>query len=197
VSGTEYEPTLPQPSLSKRYTVALDTARRIARGRYGGWSIADREDLVSEVMIKYWIAFGADGGPDTPRGWLSNVIQRTAIDMHRAQVRRPAFPKGDMSPAENWLDGWLGAVEHVGPGKRVASRELIAQVLGLVNGEERELLTLMYLDRRSTAEIAQMSGKSVHAISQAVHRAKIRLIAALTANADLLEELRAPMPRLY
>jgi hypothetical protein len=34
-----------------------------------------------------------------------------------------------------------GAVEHVGPGKRVASAELIEEVLGLVSDQERELLT--------------------------------------------------------
>ena len=159
--------------------------------------MTDREDLVSEVMIKYWLKFGKDGGPDRPRAWLATVIVTTAISMNRAADRRPSFPRGDMAPVRHWLDGWLGTVDHIGPGKRVASRELIAEVLGLVTGPERELLTLMYPDRRSTADVAQHLGKTTAATRQAVHRAKEHLMGALAAHPGLLEELRAPMPRAH
>jgi RNA polymerase sigma factor (sigma-70 family) len=184
-------------SLSTRYTVALDTARAIAGSRYGGWNATDREDLVSEVMIKYWLKFGQHGEPDRLRAWLATVIVTTAISMNRAQERRPSVPKGDMIPVQHWLDGWLGTVDHVGPGKTVASRELIAEVLGLVSKPERDLLTFMYLDRRSTTDVAHQLGKTTGATSQAVHRAKEHLLEALAEQPGLLEELRAPMPRAH
>lgn len=185
-------------SSDERFQEALDTARRVARRRFGGsWSEAELEDLVSEVMIRYWVAFGEGPGPDSPQGWFTTAISNQATDMHRAHLRRPSIPTGDSVLAENWVDGWLGSVEHNGPGKLTASMHLIHEVLCLISVAGRELITMKYLDRRSTNEIAEATGRTPAAVSQALSRAKRELARALDGNPALLKELRAPMPRAH
>ncbi|HYP46526.1 MAG TPA: sigma factor-like helix-turn-helix DNA-binding protein, partial [Propionibacteriaceae bacterium] len=74
---------------------------------------------------------------------------------------------------------------------------LIHEVLCLISVAGRELITMKYLDRRSTNEIAEATGRTPAAVSQALSRAKRELARALDGNPALLKELRAPMPRAH
>lgn len=187
----------PMSSLSThvRYDEALEVAQRVAARTYNGWSPERRDDLVSEVMIKYWRTWEEGPGPDSVRGWLTQVIRTTAINMHAAEQRRLADQPGGEDATET-LDRMFDAV-RVRLSHNIVSDQVIESTLELVGPRERQLIELKYLDNLRTAAIAEQLEMTVAATSQAIHRAKIALATALTGNPALLEELRAAMPRLY
>lgn len=191
----------PPPSTNQRYEAALELATRSARAQYGGWSEVDRENLVTEVMIKYWQTFGNGPGPDNNRAWLSRVIGDTAIDAKRGDAVRPSVPAGnmavDLDPTHAWVNGWLRAVEKIGPSNSIASSPLMDETLDLLSASDRELITRKYLYCDPTRQIAAILGSTETATSQAIGRAKRRLSIALTAEPALLKELREAMPQAY
>ena len=174
-------------------------AEALALQRYTSWTPQDREDLVSEVMIKYFRKFGRDSSPVNPRGWVGQVLRTTAIDLHRAKPReRPVDPQPVRSEAlqASELDELLGITLRT-PSLSAVSGDLLGRVFALVDTDQAELLRWKYLEGASAADISERTNRTLAATNQAVNRAKKALHAALVAESGLAMDLRSAFPRLY
>ncbi|MFQ6047679.1 MAG: RNA polymerase sigma factor, partial [Gemmatimonadales bacterium] len=75
--------------------------------------------------------------------------------------------------------GW-GSAESSQPSlERLADRALIQRALDRLSDEDREVLVLRDLEEFSGDEVAQMTGLTLPATKSRLHRARLRLTAAL------------------
>ena len=129
---------------------------------------------------------------DNVEAWLTRVIQTTARDMVRDEREVP----GEIDDAvdSHKLVRLLGSGRwSPSLGTRVASEQVLREVLGLVPERERRLITMKHLQGHTAREIAVALGyPSANAADQAVSRARRALAAALSERPDLLEALSRP-----
>lgn len=191
-------PSTPPLSTNSRYDDILQLARQVAAHDYNWWSPEAREDLVSEVMIKYWQKWDRGPGPDNPRAWLRVATRNTAINLHAARQRRPELlvaggGEGHDTDSDGLLDSMFANVRRQRlptPSTIVVDRKMLHRVLRLVAKPQRRLIQMKYLDNLSAAEIAAALGMSLDSVNQAVSRAKRALGKELSDRPDLIGELR-------
>jgi len=191
-------PATPQLTTNSRYQEILHLARQVAAHDYNRWSPEARDDLVSDVMVKYWKKWDHGPGPDSPRAWLRVATRNTAINLHAARERRPELlVSGGGEGADAGSDGLLDSMFANVRRQRlptlstiVVDRKMLHKVLRLVGKHQRRLIQMKYLDNLSAAEIAEALGMSLDSVNQAVSRAKRALAHELSNRPDLVRELR-------
>lgn len=130
------------------------------------------EDVVQEAFLR--AIERADQLRDEARmfPWLVRIALRVAID-HKRKTRREA-------PLE---EGWDAPTRpEDGPHARAASRQdalLVEKALAELPSYPRELVAMRYFAHLSTAELAEVFGKSEVAIRKDLQRARGRLKDAL------------------
>jgi len=172
----------------------MEVARKMVNKHYSRWEPEAREDLVSEVMIKYHRQWGRDEHPESVGSWLRPVIRTTAIDIHR---------KG-ANDATKVVDVADEVLERLFASSRGSSLPVIEdamrrQLLGLLSPSDAELIQLRHFSNLTTAAIAAHLGKTAPTVTKALTTARKRLKAALELpeNEILLEELKASHPQVY
>lgn len=132
----------------------------------------DSEDVAQETLARAYLRWGEVGGATWSKAWVARVSRNLAIDVLRG--RRYAETV-DLEVAET-VDDLAAAVNRV-----EAQR-----ALSVLSGREREVLSLRFLEDRSTAEIAAELGCSVSAVKTYSARGLSRLRRRLrTAGAIL------------
>jgi len=89
---------LTDPAAMTQIREVEHVTRRMVRHRFGGWSPADQDDLVSVVLEKYFKKWGRGPGPAPLGPWLKPVVRNAGIDLFRARPKNPfrARPKPDV-----------------------------------------------------------------------------------------------------
>ena len=161
-------------------------ALRIVRANRAQWRSDD--DLTQEVFLTMFARLDRyrpiDGIPFAH--WFARLAVNVCRDALRAETRRPMHVA--MSPA---AEAWLGhlAGESATPAdadaQADAARELVDRLLAELSPDDRLVLTLLDLEQRSTAEIAQLTGWSRTLVKVRAFRARRRL----RAVADRLDQL--------
>jgi RNA polymerase sigma-70 factor (ECF subfamily) len=132
------------------------------------------EDLAQEVFLTMFMRLDRyEARPGVPfLAWLSRLAVNVCLDALRAESRRPRLTLGDEAGA--WLDSLTGGP---GPGDDAASaaKELVDSLLAELAPADRLVLTLLDLEERSVAEIAQLTGWSQTATKVRAFRARRRL----------------------
>lgn len=149
-------------------------ALRIARANRA--QMRSDEDLVQEVFLTMFARLDRyrpiDGIPFAH--WFARLAVNVCRDALRAEVRRPMHVA--LSPA---AEAWLGhlAGERATPAEDEvdAARELVDRLLAELPPDDRLVLTLLDLEQRSTAEIAQLTGWSRTLVKVRAFRARRRL----------------------
>jgi RNA polymerase sigma-70 factor (ECF subfamily) len=149
-------------------------ALRIARAN-GSQSRSD-DDLTQEVFLTMFARLDRyrpfDGIPFAH--WFARLAVNVCRDVLRAEGRRPMHVA--LSPAaEAWLGHLAGAGETPNDSDVDAARELVDRLLAELPPDDRLVLTLLDLEQRSTAEIAQMTGWSRTLVKVRAFRARRRL----------------------
>ncbi len=157
-------------AITRLYEMHLD---RIAR--YIAYRVPDSdvEDLTAEVfvrMIEGLPNFVYTGAPF--EAWLYKIAQARVADYHRARSRHPEEDMPDNLEAPQQLPEERLLRDHEFATVRKALDEL--------NDDERDLLLLRFVERKSHREVADLLDKSEAATRTMQHR-------ALTKLADLLE----------
>lgn len=137
-------------------------------------SEADAEDALQEAFVAAWK--GADGfrGGPSARGWLFTIGRNALHRAHRRRVGEPAsFEAMEQLGARA---GW-GQEDDVLEG--LARKDLLARALDRLPAEDREILVLRELEGFSGEEAAQMLGLGLAAMKSRLHRARLKLVAAL------------------
>jgi RNA polymerase sigma-70 factor, ECF subfamily len=156
-----------------------DVALRELFSRHAPWLAArlravlpapDVEDVLQETFLAAWRGAAAYTPHGTAGGWLWGIARRQAALVLRH--RGPAtVPLPDSGP---------GSAED--PAEAVLARaELAAAMtaLGAPGGPEREVWQLLYLEDRTVAEVAALTGAPEGTVKSRAHRARRLLRAAL------------------
>lgn len=128
----------------------------------------DRKDLVQEIIVQLWKAFGGyDSGQAQYSTWIYRIALNVAISFYRRETRRQAA-----------TDRLKAAVlEMEGNGTVIETDEQL-QLLQRFIHDLRELdraLILLYLEEKSHQEIAEILGISVTNVATKIGRIKVLL----------------------
>jgi len=141
------------------------------------WALAttrmDVEEIVQDTFLTMWQKAGEiEGAGETVLPWLLVVCRNHAMNLHRrqAKARHDELPNDFAAPAlqENALDRlrWV--------------REEIAALPEI----DRRICELCLVEGRPYAEVAELIGISVEAVTKRVSRTRARLRKAVTSNEE-------------
>lgn len=110
---------------------------------------ARAEDLVQETLLRAWRKIGdLDDATRPIRPWLFTVVQRLAIDAHRARRARP-LEVGD---------AMLAAIPELDEVEQTLDRIVVTEALRSLSPDHRAVLLETYYRGRSVAEAAAVLG---------------------------------------
>lgn len=120
---------------------------------FTGASRQSSEDLLQDTMIRVWRYLeDLPVEPDHTRRWLFTVARSAGIDaVRRAQVRPPAVRWPDLSrlPSSDDVTGIVVALDS------------LRTALGALGQPQRQILTDLYVEGYSVAEVADRLGVPV------------------------------------
>jgi RNA polymerase sigma-70 factor (ECF subfamily) len=168
-----------QEALAKIYDLYSDALYAYAYKHVGTAQAA--EDLVAETFSKFLTALERGGGPtEHLRAYLYRITHNLITDLYRREPP-PAVELEEERLVED-SPGPPGILTEQQESERVR------QALRLLTPEQRQVLTLKYLEGWNTAEIAQSMDKSLGAIKALQHRGVASLQRILLEGQDPSED---------
>ena len=150
-----------QDALGEIYDLFSDELYAYAYKHVGKAQLA--EDLVAETFQRFLSALERGGGPtDHLRAYLYRITHNLVTDLYR---REPPPPLE--------LDETLLAEKRPGPAGQLAAQEQAERVrkaLRLLTPDQRQVVTLRFLENWTSQEIAHSMGKSLGAVKALQHR---------------------------
>jgi RNA polymerase sigma-70 factor (ECF subfamily) len=134
------------------------------------------EDMTQEVFLKLWRALPGYSGEASFSTWIYVIARNTCLTHLRNQSHRKA-----LSLEEPAVQAAADRVRHALPagGERLDCAKLLAAL----NEEQRQVVTLYYLEGRSCDEVAGMLGVAAGTVRSQLHRARRRFAEAAGARA--------------
>ena len=164
-----------QAALAEIYDQFSDALYKYAYKQVGDSQVA--EDLVSEAFNRFLSALARGGGPkEHLRAYLYRITHNLITDLYR---REPPLPLE--------LDEDRVEKEDQDPSRFITKEQRADRVrmaLKLVTPEQRQVITLKFLEGWNTQEIAQSMGKSIGAIKALQHRGLASLERILLESED-------------
>ena len=126
------------------------------------------EDLAQEVFAMMFVRLASyEERPGIPfAAWLARLATHVCLDALRAEARRPRLVSGEST--------FAGLASDPDPAP-AAARALVEALLAELPPNDRLVLTLLDLEARSVADIAELTGWSQTAIKVRAFRARRRL----------------------
>ena len=156
----------------QRFEALLQEHRRIVFKVAGLYSrrVADRDDLMQEIAVQSWRAFGRY---DETRAKFSTWLYRIALNVAISQVRRERRSESDrFEPLEmHHLETMDGGEMIIEPDERLIA---LYTFIGQLDPLNRALI-LLYLEDRSYAEMADILGISETNVATKISRIKQKL----------------------
>lgn len=140
------------------------------------------EDVVQETFASALRAIGTyRPGEGGARSWLFAITRNAARRTHRRAREVSTDPSDETSLLElGRAAGWgHDAEDALG---RLEDAERIARAIASLAAEEREVVLLRDVERLEGEETAALLGLSLAAMKSRLHRARLRLMAALRAD---------------
>ena len=122
------------------------------------------EDLTEEVFLRVVRAIAGQKGSFV--AWLYKIAANVAVDHGRSQAARPEAPLSDAA---------AGRAAGGDPAREVGRALDLRDAIGQLTDDQRELVTLKFLQGLSTAEVADATGRT----PEAVRALQFRALAAL------------------
>ncbi|MBM6399241.1 sigma-70 family RNA polymerase sigma factor [Phycicoccus sonneratiae] len=180
-------------------------------------SPSEAEDLVQEVYLRAWRAYGSFEGRSSLRTWLHRIAHNVCLTALEGKDRRPlpsglgtASSEGGDPLDERTEVPWLGPMPDAAllgtadPADVVAERDTLrlafVAALQHLPARQRAVLVLRDVLRWSAAEVAEATGASVASVNSALQRARatIEQVAPTpdgASGSDLSDEQRALLDR--
>jgi RNA polymerase sigma-70 factor (ECF subfamily) len=147
---------------------------RLARAMTTGDAMA--EDVVQETFLK---AFRASStyrpGLGTVRTWIFAIARNESRRMRRER-ELPVDHEDDRPLMALGVDAGWGAEEAFARAEEV---DRLALAMASLSSEDREILVLRDLEAMSGEAVAELLGLALPAMKSRLHRARLRLLAAL------------------
>jgi len=152
--------------------------RRYVSGLVVGDAAAD--DVVQQTFLSAYRAADGFRGDSQLRTWLFRIARNAAWHHRKREAR---FEVADESDLESLLDlgvraGW-GAPDPERLVERADRRALVWASLEALHPRDREVILLRDIEELSGDEVAGLLGLSLAAMKSRLHRARLKLAAAL------------------
>jgi RNA polymerase sigma-70 factor (ECF subfamily) len=136
----------------------------------------DEQDLAQEIFLKMFANLGQFRGVVPFEHWVARIAVTTCLDALRSQKRRPEWRWADLSESEaEVLDAVLADAAEPHPSQALATREVVHKLLDSLSPEDRMVITLLDLERRSVADIAGLTGWSQTLVKVRAFRARRKM----------------------
>ncbi len=139
------------------------------------WRMSE-EDLAQDVYMKMFANLHQYRGEMPFEHWVSRVAVTTCIDKLRYQKRRPELRWADLGEKEaEVMEAILtsNAEPQISPGE--PAKELLDKLLARLGPEDRLVINLLELERKSVAEISDITGWKASAVKVRAFRARKKL----------------------
>ena len=134
------------------------------------------EDLTQEVFMKLFARLGQYHGDAPFAHWVSRIAVTTCLDHGRAAQRRPELRWADLAEWETeFIERVTEDENGPRPGDGLATRELVEKLLGRLKAEDRRVIVLFELERRTILEICAETGWSFEFTKMRLFRARRKL----------------------
>ena len=144
----------------------LPILKRVVQARLGFLPVADREDLVQDILLSLHAA-RATYDPARPfKPWLMTIAHNRMVDQARRNARRMANEVTvDEYPAD------VADTDAAAAADRYGDPEELRQAIKVLPKGQRSAIELLKLREMSLKEASQATGMSVSALKVSVHRA--------------------------
>ncbi len=142
-------------------------------------SKSEAEDLTQTLFLKLYRSLSAYSGGVPPEKYLYTAARNLVIDFFRSQPHR-AIPSDDLIKE---LDESTPGTQNLTEERETS--ELVREALATLHGDERDIITMRFIDELTNQEIAQKTGKTEVNIRQIQSRALRKLRDRFRSN-DLL-----------
>jgi RNA polymerase sigma factor (sigma-70 family) len=155
---------------------------------------AAEEDLAQDVFVKMFARLDQyQARPGTPfEHWVARLAVRTCLDALKAADRRPELRWGDLSEEQvAWLDFMLADQSATPDASAASAREVIEQLLSQLPPDDRLVISLIDLEKKTVREVSEMTGWSGTLVKVRAFRArrKLRKFAQSLSSQDRYAEL--------
>lgn len=128
------------------------------------------------IFIKVFQKLSQFSGKVPLEHWVSRVAVNTCLNQIEAEKARPELRYADLSEEEQAVvENLATSARELAPDERLASRQLVEHLLGLLKPAERLAIDLLYLQGRSVEEIRKITGWSVALIKVRAFRARQKM----------------------
>lgn len=128
------------------------------------------------IFIKVFQKLSQFSGKVPLEHWVSRVAVNTCLNQIAAEKVRPELRHADLSEEEQAVvENLAASSDELSPDQRVASRQLVEHLLGLLKPVERLVIDLLYLQGRSVGEIRKITGWSTSLIKVRAFRARQKM----------------------
>ena len=138
-------------------------------------SVADRDDIIAEVLVELLrndaASLRAFAGRSSLATYLTVIARRVAVRLlcrSNGAKRGAGQPRAGLDPADRLNDGEAAEA-------RVADREEIEAMLGRLDEAEALLVRLHHLEARSYGEISRITGMPLGSIGPALSKARQKM----------------------
>jgi RNA polymerase sigma-70 factor (ECF subfamily) len=135
------------------------------------------DDVVQEVFVAAWRSAQTFRGDSSVRNWLLTITRNAARRTTRRRAGEPAKTEDldQLAEAAGWGQGDMSPDFE----RALESRELLIAGMARLSADDGELVTLVDLEGLSLREAAGVLDLQLPTLKSRLHRARIRLIAAL------------------
>lgn len=142
------------------------------RSRLPRWATED--DLVQSVFAKVFGRLHQFSGSVPLEHWVSRIAVNTSLSHIAHEAIRPECSMSDLSEEHE------AVVQNCSPAtasseERDHAREALDLLLAQLKPEERRIIILLHLERRSTQEISRLTGMSVSAVKVKAFRTRHKM----------------------
>jgi RNA polymerase sigma-70 factor (ECF subfamily) len=138
----------PEPAIRSLYDTHGAALYRYARSKLADQR--DAEEVVQEALVRAWRhSHTFDPARGSERAWLFGITRNLIADHHRPRRLRLVSFDGAIDLREGAEDGEI---------ERIVETTLVADALGALSPEHREVVVSAYYRGRTTAQIAQDMG---------------------------------------
>lgn len=138
---------------------------------------AAAEDALQDAFAAAWQGAAGFRGEASGRSWLYTLARNALYRRYRRHDSRPELSESldELGAAAGWGDPSSGDCVL----RSLEDRERVRKAMTALAPDDREILVLLDVEELSAREAAEVLGQSVPAVKSRLHRARLRLLAAL------------------
>ncbi len=134
------------------------------------------EDLIQMVFMKVFTKLEQFSGAVPLEHWVARIAVNTCRNQLASERVRPELRWADLTEEEEAVVHALAASEAALPaGEQLAARDLVERLFESLKPSDRWLMTMMYLEGKSLAEIHQATHWNISLIKVRAFRARRKL----------------------